>query len=91
MNTIHRTYSGLQVALMALLPKDSTPVTACQLARATAVSQYQVTTALLAPCLAHEVDYDIEADAYSAPRKKNDLPSGRSIESSTEPETTEGN
>lgn len=88
MNTIHRTYSGLQVALMALLPKDCTPVTVRQLAKATAVSQYQVTTALFDPYLAHEVDYDIRADAYSAPARKNDLPTGLPTESSTERKST---
>ena len=61
------TINGLQVALLALLPKDGTPVTVGQLASTLRVSEYQVTSALFDPYLAHEVDYDIRRDAYSLP------------------------
>ncbi len=59
--------TGLQADLLALLPKDGARVTVTRLARETGVSAYQVTSALFAPYLAHEVDFDIRADAYSRP------------------------
>lgn len=68
MSRIPATYTGLQTALLALLPKDGTPVTVAALAKTLAVSEYQVTTALFDPYLAYEVDFDVLADAYSAPR-----------------------
>ena len=67
MNTTYRHANNLQARLLALLPKDGTPVTVCELASTLYVSEYQVTSALFDPYLAHEVDYDIRRDAYSLP------------------------
>ena len=67
MNTTYRHANNLHARLLALLPKDGTPVTVGQLASTLRVSEYQVTSALFDPYLAHEVDYDIRRDAYSLP------------------------
>ena len=68
MNTTHHYADTLQTRLLALLPKDGTPVTVCQLASTLCVSEYRVTSALFDPYLAHQVDYDVLTDAYSAPQ-----------------------
>ena len=68
MNQVTQPYTGLQVTLLALLPQDGTPVTVRSLAAATSLSEYQVTNAFFDLYLAHQVDYDVRIDAYSAPR-----------------------
>lgn len=67
MNTVTTAPTDLQTELLALLPKDGTPVTVLTLAEAAGVSDYRVTSALFDPYLAHQVDYDIRRDAYSLP------------------------
>lgn len=56
--------NGLQIALLALLPKDGTPMTVSRLAAATAADE-------------GDVIFDVRADAYSARRGGNDLPTER--------------
>lgn len=67
MHPPHHYADTVQTRLLALLPKDGTPVTVCQLASTLCVSEYRVTSALFDPYLAHEIDYDIRHDAYSLP------------------------
>lgn len=74
MNRLPSSFDGLQIALLALLPKDGTPMTVHRLAKATGAKEFEVTNALFGPYMAHEVNFDVRADAYSAPRKGNDLP-----------------
>lgn len=69
MKRMPRTKTGLQLVLIGLLPKDGTPVTVHRLANVTGVSEYMVTSALFEPYLAHEVDFDLQLDAYSRPTK----------------------
>lgn len=70
MNTFPLIYNRLQLALLALLPADGMPVTVSALAEAEGVSDYRVTCALFDPYLAHQVDYDVCLDAYSAPQPR---------------------
>ncbi len=59
----------LLVALLALLPKDGTPMTVKQLATATAVSQPTVTNVLFDTWFAKEIEFDVQTDSYFMPRK----------------------
>jgi len=70
-------FNGLQVALMALLPKDGAPKTVAALARETAADESEVIHALIDPFMAGDVIFDVRADAYSARRAGNDLPTER--------------
>lgn len=54
----------LLVALLALLPKDGTPMTVKQLATATAVSQPTVTNVLFDTWFAKAIGYDLRTDSY---------------------------
>jgi hypothetical protein len=69
--------NSLQVALLALLPKDGTPMTVSRLAAATAADEGDVIHALIAPFMVGDVIFDVRADAYSARRAGNDLPTER--------------
>jgi len=77
MSRLPGTYNGLQVSLLALLPKDGTRVTVAQLARATGVSQPAVTNELFGPYMAKAVNFDVRADAYFVERTGNDLSTER--------------
>lgn len=83
MNRLPSSFDGLQITLLALLPKDGTPMTVHQLAKATGAKEFEVTNALFGPYMAHEVNFDVRADAYSAPRKGNDLPTDLPTERKT--------
>jgi hypothetical protein len=67
----------LQVTLLALLPKDGTPVTVAALACDAGTEQGYVIHALIAPFMKGDVIFDVRADAYSARRGENDLPTER--------------
>jgi hypothetical protein len=70
-------FDGLQISLLALLPKDGTPVTVAKLAEASAADEAEVIHSLLDPFMAGDVIFDVLADAYSARRGGNDLPTER--------------
>lgn len=70
-------FNGLQVSLMALLPKDGSPVTVTALAKSTAAEPGDVIQALLDPFMVGDVIFDVRADAYSVRRGGNDLPTER--------------
>lgn len=76
MSRIPKTRTGLQITLLALLPRDGTPVTVHRLAKATAVSEYQVTNAFFDLYLDREVNFDVRADAYSAAKQQAPATSG---------------
>lgn len=61
-------YSRAQVALIALLPKDGTPVSSFVLAGSAAMSLPLVAQELSAPCAAGAVRFDPHNDTYSAVR-----------------------
>lgn len=69
--------NGLQITLLALLPKDGTPMTVAKLAAATAADEGDVISALIDPFMVGDVIFDVRADAYSARRGGNDLPTER--------------
>jgi hypothetical protein len=70
-------FNGLQITLLALLPKDGEPVSVTTLAQATAAEPGAVIDALLDPFMSGDVIFDVLADAYSARRSGNDLPTER--------------
>ncbi len=70
-------FNGMQISLMALLPKDGTPVTVAKLAHATAAEEDAVIHALIDPFMEGDVIFDVRADAFSARRSGNDLPTER--------------
>lgn len=77
MSRLPPTYNGLQVTLLALLPKDGTHKTVAELARLTGTSQPAVTNALFDPYMDRAVNFDVRADAYFVERAGNDLPTER--------------
>lgn len=77
MRRLPAAYTGLQISLLALLPKDGTPMTVAWLAKAAAVTEPQVTNALFDPYMAKAVNFDVRADAYFVERTGNDLPTER--------------
>lgn len=58
-----------RVVLLALLPKGGAPMTVAQLAQMARCSRDQVVEALLDDYLAHRVDFDVRADAFSVRRQ----------------------
>ncbi|OYZ76073.1 MULTISPECIES: hypothetical protein [unclassified Polaromonas] len=70
-------FNGLQITLLALLPKDGEPITVAKLAEATAADEGEVIHALLDPFMDGDVIFDVRADAYSVRRGGNDLPTER--------------
>ncbi|MFI5448061.1 hypothetical protein [Polaromonas sp. UC242_47] len=52
-------FDGLQISLLALLPKDGTPVTVTTLAETTAAEPSAVIEALLDPFMAGNVIFDV--------------------------------
>ena len=71
---------GLQVALLALLPKDGARVTFAALAQATGTYEGAVHDALFAPLLAQQVGIDPGANSYFAKPQGNDLNNDLSTE-----------
>ena len=71
------TINGLQVALLALLPKDGTRVTFATLTEATGTYEGAVHDALSTPLLAHQVGIDPGANSYFAVPQGNDLSTER--------------
>lgn len=63
----------LLVTLLALLPKDGTPVTVAALAKAAGISQPAVTNTLFAPWFAGRLGYDLRTDSYFAIRTGDTL------------------
>lgn len=62
-------YSGLQIALIALLPKDGTPKTVAELASDAGVSEWDVTEALRGPWMEDDcIGYSVNTDSFSAKR-----------------------
>lgn len=58
------THAQLLVTLLALLPKDGTPVTVAALATAAGISQARVTNTLFDTWYAGQVGYDMPRDSY---------------------------
>ncbi len=54
----------LLVVLLALLPKDGTPISVKQLATSAAVSQPTVTNVLFDSWFAKEIEFDVTTDSY---------------------------
>lgn len=63
----------LLVTLLALLPKDGTPVTVAALATAAGISQPTVTNILFDPWFAGRLGYDLRTDSYFAIRTGDTL------------------
>lgn len=64
MSRLPTTYNRMQVALLALLPKDGTKVTVAKLARDAGISQPAVTNELFDVWFAGAVQFDVRADSY---------------------------
>ncbi|MES2946012.1 MAG: hypothetical protein V4772_24355 [Pseudomonadota bacterium] len=58
------TYNRMQVALLALLPKDGAKVSVAQLARDAGIAQPAVTNELFDVWFAGAVQFDVRADSY---------------------------
>jgi hypothetical protein len=67
-------YTGLQLALLALLPKDGSRRAVKVLAFYAQVSMQEVADALFDLYLAHVVDYDVVGDAFSVPVRTAQVP-----------------
>ena len=67
------THAQLLVTLLALLPKDGTPVTVAALATAAGISQARVTNTLFDTWYAGQVGYDMPRDSYFAIRTGDTL------------------
>lgn len=68
MTSVH-IYSPLQIALIALLPKDGTPVRVADLARAASMTEWDVTEELRGPWLDDDaIRYSVQTDSFSAIR-----------------------
>lgn len=68
------THAQLLVTLLALLPKDGTPVTVAALAAAAGISQARVTNTLFYTLYAGRVGYDMPRDSYFAIPLGDSLP-----------------
>ncbi len=66
-------FNQLRVALLALLPKDGTPVTVADLARSANLTPLLVTDALFADYMAGRINFDVRADAFSAVKQGDKL------------------
>lgn len=56
----------LRITLLALLPKDGTPMKVADLARMSGSSSRQVTDALFGDYLDGQIGFDIRTDSFSA-------------------------
>ena len=56
----------LRITLLALLPKDGSPVKVAELARQAQATADQVTNALFADYLDREIAFDIRTDTFRA-------------------------
>lgn len=72
--------NGLQVALLALLPKGWARVTVADLVRATGTDRRAVTDAMFNPCLANQVGFETQTDSYFAIPQGNELNNDLSTE-----------
>jgi hypothetical protein len=61
-------YSPVQIALIALLPKDGSQVRVAELARAVSMTEWDVTEELREPWFDGFIDYSVQTDSFSAKR-----------------------
>lgn len=64
---------SLRVVLLALLPKDGTPVAVTELARLARCTPEKIAEALLDDCLSRRVDFDERTYSYSLRREGDAL------------------
>lgn len=64
-----RPLAGLRTTLLALLPKDGTPIRLAALARVAAAPAEQVIEALHDALVDRQATYDISTDSYAAQRQ----------------------
>lgn len=70
MTELDAKFNVLYVTLMALLPKDGTPLSVAELVQATGAAQTHVIGVLMGPYMAGALGFDIHTDSYFATPQK---------------------
>ena len=72
MTELDAKFNALYVSLMALLPKDGTPLTVAELVQATGAAQTNVIGLLMGPYMEGRIGFCVKTDTYFATPKHND-------------------
>lgn len=73
---LHMDYSRLRVALLALVPRDGTPISVGALATMTATHKTAVTDALFDDYMSGSLGFDVLADTFFAMQPKQERAHG---------------
>lgn len=77
MTELDAKFNALYVSLIALLPKDGTPLTVAELVQATGAAQTNVIGVLMGPYMEGRIGFCVKTDSYFATTDANHLPTKR--------------